>query len=123
MSIYAIADLHLSLQTEKPMNIFGENWDKHEEKIREDWIKKVKEKDIVLLPGDFSWAMFMKDTYKDFEYLSNLPGKKIMLKGNHDYWWNSLKKLNDFIQENEFKSIEFLQNNAFEVEGKIIARN
>lgn len=121
MSIYAIADLHLSLQTEKPMNIFGENWNKHEEKIRKDWLKKVKEEDTILLPGDFSWAISVKDTYKDFEYLSNLPGRKIMLKGNHDYWWNSLKKLNEFIKENGFKNIEFLQNNSEEVEGKIIA--
>ncbi len=123
MSIFTIADLHLSFNNPKPMDIFGANWENHEEKIKKDWLKKVKEEDTVLLLGDFSWAMELKDTYKDFTYLSSLPGKKIMLKGNHDYWWNSLTKLNNYIKENNFKNIEFLHNNAFEVEEKIIARN
>lgn len=74
--IYAIADLHLSFAKSKPMDIFGDNWRDHESKIAEDWKKKVTEKDTVLLPGDFSWAMDLKDTYKDFEYLNNLPRKK-----------------------------------------------
>lgn len=76
MSIYAIADLHLSLKNPKPMDIFGENWENHEQKIKENWSKKVKQDDIVLLPGDFSWAMELKDTYDDFEYLTKLPRKK-----------------------------------------------
>lgn len=121
MSIYAIADLHLSFESPKPMDIFGDNWIKHEEKIRENWIEKVKANDLVLLPGDFSWAMNLKNTYKDFEYLNKLPGKKIMLKGNHDYWWNSIKKLNEYIEENKFENIQFLHNNSFEYEGNIIA--
>ncbi len=121
MSIYAIADLHLSFSQPKPMDIFGENWTNHENKIKKSWMEKVKEEDTVLLPGDFSWAMELSDTFKDFEYLNNLPGKKILLKGNHDYWWNSLKKLNEFMEENEFKNISFLHNNAYEVEGHIIA--
>ncbi len=121
MSIYAIADLHLSFASPKPMNIFGDNWTNHEMKISEDWKKKVKEEDTVLLPGDFSWAMALEDTYKDFEYLESLPGKKIMLKGNHDYWWNSLKKLNEYTKENGFNNIQFLYNNSYEVEDKIIA--
>lgn len=119
--IYAIADLHLSYASPKPMDIFGSNWVNHEEKIKNDWLNKVKDEDLVLLPGDFSWAMALEDTYKDFEYLNNLPGKKLMLKGNHDYWWNSLKKLNDFLKESDFKNIEFLYNNAYENEWKIIA--
>ena len=121
MSIFAIADLHLSFANPKPMDIFGDNWSNHENKIKEDWMQKVTDNDLVLLPGDFSWAMDLKDTYKDFEYLNSLPGKKIMLKGNHDYWWNSLTKLNKFIKENEFKNIDFLYNNAYEFENKIIA--
>jgi len=123
MSIYAIADLHLSFQNPKPMDIFGSNWESHEEKIKKDWIKKVKIEDTVLLPGDFSWAMALNDTYKDFEYLNSLPGKKIMLKGNHDYYWNSLKKLNEYIESNSFENISFLYNNSYEVEGYIISRN
>ena len=121
MSIYAIADLHLSFANPKPMDIFGNNWTNHEEKIKEDWINKVKDEDLVLLPGDFSWAMNLEDTYKDFEYLNNLPGKKIMLKGNHDYWWNSLTKLNNFLKENCFNNIDFLHNNSYEFDGRIIA--
>ena len=120
MSIFAIADLHLSFANPKPMDIFGNNWTNHEAKIREDWISKVKGDDLVLLPGDFSWAMNLEDSYKDFEYLNSLPGRKIMLKGNHDYWWNSLKKLKEFLDKNEFKNIDFLYNNAFEFENKII---
>lgn len=73
MSIYGIADLHLSFKSPKPMDIFGDNWINHEKKIKEDWIKKVRKNDTVLLPGDFSWAMSLSDTYKDFEYLNSLP--------------------------------------------------
>ena len=120
MAIYTIGDLHLSFQNPKPMNIFGENWDNHEEKIKEDWLSKVKPEDTVIHPGDFSWAMYLKDTIKDFEYLNSLPGKKIMIKGNHEYWWTTLTNMKNFLDENGFKDIEFLQNNCFEVEDKII---
>ena len=74
-----------------------------------------------MLPGDFSWAMNLEDTYKDFEFLNKLPGNKILLKGNHDYWWNSLKKLNKFVEENNFENIQFLHNNAYEFQNTIIA--
>ena len=120
MSIYAIADLHLSFASPKPMDIFGDNWRNHEQKIKDDWIKKVTDKDLVLLPGDFSWAIDLEETYKDFEYLNSLSGKKIMLKGNHDYWWNSLKKLNEYMEKNQFKDISFLYNNSYEFEENII---
>ena len=120
MSIYAIADLHLSFASPKPMDIFGDNWRNHEQKIKDDWIKKVTDKDLVLLPGDFSWAIDLEETYKDFEYLNSLSGKKIMLKGNHDYWWNSLKKLNEYMEKNDFKDISFLYNNSYEFEENII---
>ena len=121
MAIFAIADLHLSFNEDKPMNIFGEKWQNHEEKIKQDWIEKVTEKDTVLLPGDFSWSMYLKDTKADFEYLNKLPGRKILLKGNHDYWWSTLNKMNNYIDENQFKNIDFLYNNSYEVEGNIIA--
>ena len=120
MSIYAIADLHLSFANPKPMDIFGNNWTNYENKIKEDWMKKVCSEDMVLLPGDFSWALDLKETYKDFEYLANLPGKKLLLKGNHDYWWNSLTKLRNFLKENKFENIDFIYNNAYEYEGNII---
>lgn len=118
MSIYAISDLHLSFNTNKPMNIFG--WGDYEDKIKEDWIKKVNENDLVLLPGDFSWEMKLENTYKDFEYINNLPGTKILLKGNHDYWWNTLTKMENFVKANNFDNIFFLYNNSYEFENKII---
>ena len=120
LSIYAIADLHLSFNNPKPMDIFGDNWANHENKIKGNWQNTVKDNDTVLIPGDFSWAMTLDEAYKDFEYLNSLPGKKLMLKGNHDYYWESQKKLKEFIDTNNFKSIEFLQNNAYKIEEHII---
>lgn len=120
MNIYAIADLHLSFGANKPMDVFGDNWEEHTEKIKEDWLAKVKEDDLVLLPGDFSWAMYLKDTYLDFEYLCSLPGQKIMLKGNHDYWWTTIKSMKKYLEENSFEKIDFLHNNSFEYEDYII---
>lgn len=121
MSIYAIADLHLSFGENKPMDVFGVNWQNHTDKIKQNWNSKVSEEDLVLLPGDFSWAMYLEDTKKDFDYLSSLPGKKIMLKGNHDYWWSTLAKMNKYLSDNDFNNIEFLQNNSFLYEDVIIA--
>jgi len=120
MSIFVIADLHLSFRVPKPMNIFGDNWSGHEEKIRKDWIEKVTENDLVVLPGDFSWETYLADTKLDFEYLNNLPGKKIMLKGNHDYWWTTLANMRKFLKENNFSNIDFLYNNSYEFENKIL---
>ena len=90
MAIYTIADLHLSFEENKPMSIFGENWEGHSEKIKKSWMEKVNKEDTVVLAGDFSWSMQLKDTYKDFKYLNALTGKKILLKGNHDYWWTTV---------------------------------
>lgn len=120
MSIYVIADLHLSFNNNKPMNIFGENWNNHEEKIKKNWLEKVKSEDTVILPGDFSWATYLEDTKLDFKYLNELPGKKILLKGNHDYWWTTLKSMRNFLKENEFENIDFLYNNSYLVEDKIL---
>ena len=119
--IYAIGDLHLSFNESKPMDIFGDNWENHEKKIKKDWLNKVNENDLVLLPGDFSWSMHLKDTVKDFEYLSSLPGRKILLKGNHDYWWTTITNMRKFLVENNFRDIDFLHNNSYEYEGYIIA--
>ena len=120
MSIYTISDLHLSFLDNKPMRKFGEKWINHAEKIKENWISKVRDEDTIVIPGDFSWAMNLIDTKPDFEYLNNLPGKKILLKGNHDYWWSTLLKMNNFIEENKYKNIYFLYNNSYLVEEKII---
>lgn len=120
MSIFVVADLHLSFNQHKPMDIFGENWAGHEEKIRNNWIKKVNNDDLVVLPGDFSWATYLEESKLDFEYLNKLPGKKIMLKGNHDYWWTTVTNMKKFLQENNCTNIDFLYNNSYEFEDKIL---
>lgn len=120
MSIYVIGDLHLSFKENKPMSIFGDNWEGHEEKIKNNWIENVKEEDLVILPGDFSWATYLRDTDMDFEYLNKLPGKKLLLKGNHDYWWTTVTSMRNFLKENDFENIDFIYNNSYEFENKII---
>ena len=120
MAIYTIGDLHLSFANPKPMNIFGNNWDNHEEKVKKDWLSKVKPEDTVIHAGDFSWAIYLEETIKDFEYLNSLPGRKIMLKGNHEYWWTTVTKMKKFLNEHNFQNIDFLQNNSIEIEDKII---
>ena len=115
MKIFTISDFHLSFGESKPMNVFGEKWDDYEEKIRQNWIDKVKPEDVVILAGDFSWAMYLDEAVKDFEFLNKLPGKKILLKGNHDYWWETVTKLNNFIKDNGFENIFFLYNNFYDV--------
>ena len=108
MKVFAISDLHLSINNPKSMDIFGEVWDGYLEKIIEDWKNKVADDDLVLLCGDFSWAMKLEDTEKDFEFLKDLPGKKIIIRGNHDYWWKSISAVRDFLPENFYA----IQNDA-----------
>lgn len=120
MSIYVIGDLHLSFNDDKPMSVFGTNWEGHTDKIKQDWIEKVKPQDTVIIAGDFSWATYLDETYKDFSYLNDLPGRKILLKGNHDYWWTTLTSMKRYLEENKIDNIDFLYNNSFEIEDKII---
>ena len=120
MALYIIGDLHLSFGTDKPMNIFGGNWENHTEKLKQDWLSKVNQEDTVILAGDFSWATYLQDTYKDFEYINEFPGKKILLKGNHDYWWTTVTSMKNYLNENNFENIDFLYNNSYEIENKII---
>ena len=91
MAIYAISDLHLSFGVNKPMNIFGKVWENYEEQIKKNWIENVKEEDTVIISGDISWAMSLEESVKDFEYINNLPGKKILVRGNHDYYFSTKK--------------------------------
>ena len=107
--IYSIADLHFDDTGDKSMDIFGENWKDHEKNIIENWNKIIKEDDLVLIPGDISWALKSEDAYVDLKKIDELPGKKVISKGNHDYWWQSLNKINQF----EFSTLNFLQNNSF----------
>lgn len=116
VAIYGISDLHLSTNTDKSMEIFGPLWSGYMERIRNNWIKTVKDDDTVIVGGDVSWEMKLEDCISDFKYLSALPGRKILFKGNHDYWWETLSKMNSFVGENNFSNIEFCHNNAFVAE-------
>lgn len=102
MNIYAISDLHLSINNPKPMDIFGPIWDNYLELIITDWKKKVKEDDVVLIAGDISWAMNLEDAKPDLDLINSLPGKKIMIRGNHDYWWKSISGVRSLLGENFF---------------------
>lgn len=115
MSIFAIADLHLSFAAEKPMDIFGGEWIEHTEKLSKNWLELVAPEDTVLIPGDTSWALRYEEAQTDLEWLSKLPGKKVFIKGNHDLWWNSVSKLNRF-----HESMYFLQNTCYAAEGYAI---
>ena len=109
MSIWALADLHLSLGVpDKTMEIFGSEWRNYILRIKENWEDKVRSNDLVLIAGDISWAMKIAEVQKDFEWLDKLPGKKLIIKGNHDYWWNSFSKVKKILPP----SIEALQNSA-----------
>ncbi|MGN0597806.1 MAG: metallophosphoesterase [Ruminiclostridium sp.] len=117
MSLYAIGDLHLSFGTDKPMDIF-KGWDNHVEKLERNWNETVSDQDTVVVVGDVSWAMKLEHAYKDFEFINNrLKGKKIFLKGNHDYWWSTAAKMNNFLEESGFDKISILSNNSYLVSG------
>jgi len=106
VGIFAISDLHLGFGCDKPMDKFGENWHNHADKIQNEWIRTITERDTVLIPGDISWAINMREATADLQFINNLPGKKIVVEGNHDqYWWKSTKKLNE-----TYDSTLFLRN-------------
>lgn len=108
MGLFAISDLHLSLYNEKPMDIFGDEWKEHHIKIKENWNKNITEDDTILIPGDISWAMNLVQAEPDLEFIETLPGKKILLSGNHDYWWGSTSLLNE-----KYENMQFMKNNFF----------
>lgn len=117
MSLYVLGDLHLSLGGDKPMDIFR-GWDNHVERIRENWNALVCDEDTVVVNGDISWAMSLDGTQKDFEFVNSaLNGKKIFIKGNHDYWWNTKAKMDAYLEKMRFDKIEILSNNAFYIDG------
>lgn len=120
MALFTIADLHLSLSADKPMDIFGAAWFNHTERLENLWRGNIGEDDTVVIPGDISWGMKLDGAAEDLRFIDALPGKKIIGKGNHDYWWGTLSKLNRFKEELGISSIEFLFNNAFRVDGKIV---
>lgn len=120
MSIFTISDLHLSFGTDKPMDIFR-GWDNHTDRLLANWNRLVSEEDTVVLPGDLSWALKLEETTADFEFLKKLKGKKILLKGNHDLWWSTAKKINTFFKEKNIDDCEILFNNCAVADGYAVA--
>lgn len=112
MALYAVSDLHLPIGIDKPMDIFGSKWTNYVQKLENNWKSIVNNDDTVVIPGDISWATYLEQSIPDFDFLEALPGRKIIMKGNHDYWWTTMSKLNAFIEKNNYKTIEFLHNNC-----------
>lgn len=113
MALFALADTHLSIGEDKKMDKFF-GWENYEQRIRENWLAIVKPEDTVVLAGDISWAMKLGDTLPDFQYLHELPGQKILMKGNHDYWWTTKRKMDNWLADNGFDDMCILFNNAYE---------
>ncbi len=116
MKVFAVSDLHLPGGQEKPMNIFGPQWEGHFDKIRRDWLERVGDEDLVLLPGDLSWAMRLGEALEDLRLVGSLPGKKVLLRGNHDLWWSGINSLRQSLPENMYA----VQNDALVINGTII---
>ena len=123
MSLYTIADLHLSTldSTNKSMEIFGKSWADYMTRIENNWRRLVTDNDTVVIPGDFSWALSLEESESDFRFIESLPGKKIIGKGNHDFWWCTMRKHAQFFEKIGIKTVSFLFNNAHETEDFIIA--
>ena len=119
MALYAIGDLHLCLGAPKPMDIFGGAWVGYMDKLKEGFAV-VGPEDTTVLMGDLSWALDLQDAKADFAWINEIPGRKIILKGNHDYWWSTVKKFDGFCAENGFENFHILHNNHFEYEGMAI---
>ncbi len=112
MALYTIGDLHLALSQDKPMDVFGEIWEDHPKKLKQGF-SSLGENDTCVLCGDLSWGMSLEEAKEDFRFIHELPGKKILLKGNHDYWWSTATKARAFFRENGFDSLDILHNNCF----------
>lgn len=123
MALYTIADLHLSTfdKTNKSMEIFGKSWADYMLRIENNWRHLISEEDTVVIPGDVSWALSLEESESDMKFLNSLPGKKIIGKGNHDFWWSTMRKHEAFFEKHGINNISFLFNNAHEVEDYIIA--
>lgn len=120
MAIYALSDTHLSFSTDKPMDIFGSRWKNHENKIEWFWKNTITDNDTVVIAGDISWGLTLDEAASDLKFLSSLPGKKILIKGNHDYWWSTLKKIDELFEREGIDNISLIQNNSINIENFVI---
>jgi uncharacterized protein len=111
MALWAIGDLHLSNQVDKPMDIFGPEWNNHQKQIEEHWDKNISTDDIVLIPGDISWAMTLSEVTADLAWISERPGKKVMIRGNHDYWWSGISKVRGMLSTDMYA----IQNDSLQL--------
>ena len=111
MALFVLGDTHLSLGGSKPMDVFP-GWNGYVERLEANWRKLVKPEDTIVLAGDISWAMRLTDTRRDFEFLQRLPGQKLIMKGNHDYWWTTRRKMDDYLQNRGFDTLRIIHNSA-----------
>ena len=122
MSLFVISDLHLDILTnQKSMEVFGDKWKNYTQRLKNNWLAVVDEKDTVIIPGDISWALTLEESIHDLNWINALPGRKILMKGNHDFWWSTSKKMKSFFARNELDTLEILHNGAIEVENYILA--
>ena len=119
MALFVLGDPHLSLGASKPMDIFP-GWNDYVDRLEKNWRKLITPQDTIVLAGDISWAMRLIDTRKDFAFLQQLPGQKIIMKGNHDYWWSTANKMNAYLKAEGFDTLHILHNNSYSVEGYAI---
>ena len=120
MSVYVIADLHLSTNSDKSMEVFGARWQNYTQRLERNWNSLIEESDTVIVPGDISWGLTLQEAIPDLKFLDNLNGKKIISKGNHDFWWQTLTKIKKAFQENQINTIDIMYNNSHVVENIIV---
>lgn len=119
MALYAIGDTHLSFGTNKPMDMFS-GWENYTQRLKEQWLSCVTNQDTVVIAGDISWGMTLQQAAPDFAFLHDLPGQKLLMKGNHDYWWTTKQKMEDFFHVKGFDSLHILYNNAYKIDDKVV---
>ena len=122
MAIYALADLHLALSNpEKSMDVFGSRWEGYIDRVRDNWINTVTDADTVLIPGDISWATYIDKAEEDFRFISELPGNKLLSRGNHDFWWTTMKKMEEYFETRGFTNLQFIRTNVVEADGCLVS--
>ncbi len=120
MAVYVIADLHLSVDGKKSMEVFGHRWQNYMEKLKTNWCHLVKDEDTVIIPGDISWAMTLDAAKEDLLFLNSLPGQKVLCKGNHDFWWGGMQKNLEFVEKEGLHTLRFLYHSAMKIENLIV---